>query len=75
MMDLLSKKFELTEVVSVCPACDHPGHAGLQAGGREEGRSAETQVSWSVKYHNTKISKHQEPQNLIIQVYFDTSKY
>ena len=34
----------LTSNVSVCPARDHPGHACLQAGRRQEGGAAQAQV-------------------------------
>ena len=34
----------LTGNVSVCPARDHPGHACLQAGRRQEGGPAQAQV-------------------------------
>ena len=46
------EEMALTEHVSVCPTCDHPCHAGHEAGGREEGGSPQTQVrSWRKILH------------------------
>ena len=49
----------LTSNVSVCPARDHPGHACLQAGRRQEGGPTQTQVGNKNQDDDLHVDHHQ----------------